>query len=139
MPGRERAPAAALVARDLHRRRAHDEAAPALHAAPREVHLEVFVGEDEVAVGRHRLPPVDGDLAVAVGIEAQVAPVGEHRGEPAELVEAPEPGAQRVEVGVRDRVPAALGHAVHELAEDELGVGGSDRLEGRVRLELGAL
>ena len=108
---------------------AHHHALAALHAPLAQVDEQLGVAEGEPVVGRQDLPHPD-PRRLAVGVDRHVVPVGEHAGEVAALVDAPQPLQQDARVGLAQALPAPLGEAVHQLAEDELGVGGAHRLEG---------
>jgi hypothetical protein len=108
--------------------RADDHALAALGAALGEIDGELVVAEGDPVVRRHELADVER-VAAAVGVDHQVAAVGEADGELAVIVEDVEPRAHDRQVGVGEAAPALLDHAVHEVAEDLLGVGGADRLE----------
>ena len=134
---REALPVGGLVARQRLGR--HDDALAALDAAGGEIDREVGVAERDVPVGRRDVPEVRAAVARLVGVHAEVAPVGEHRRHRAAEVELGEPRPHDGRVGLAQAAPAPRREAREKLAEDALGVGRADGLEGGVGREVEAL
>jgi hypothetical protein len=107
---------------------AHDRALAALGAALGEIDVEIVVAERDLVV-RRRQRAEPQRHAAAIGVNQQIAAVGEAHRQRADLVELGEPAHQHVELDLTEVAPAALDEAVEQAAEDRLGVGRADRLE----------